>query len=150
MRILDADEHRQAVHKKAVRFRSALEEGGLLLKSLADFPHGACGDTSELLGQYLHDSGLGDWIHRSGKRWNPDSSHAWLERDGLLLDITADQFEDVSQPVMITKDRTWHSQFADRFSSRIAGLAWFGSDVDEAAARADYRLLVQRADGPPR
>ena len=38
-------------------------------------------------------------------------SHAWLEYEGWILDITADQFEDINDKVLVRKDRTWHSQF---------------------------------------
>lgn len=54
-----------ASYSAASRFRVALEEGGLTLASLADFPNGSCGDANEMLGQYLYDSGLGLWIDRS-------------------------------------------------------------------------------------
>jgi len=38
-------------------------------------------------------------------------THAWIERDGVIVDITADQFDDVEQAVIVTADRTWHDQF---------------------------------------
>ena len=37
-----------------------------------------------------------------------EQSHAWLEKDGLIIDITADQFSDIHSEVIITKDHTWH------------------------------------------
>lgn len=40
-----------------------------------------------------------------------EQSHAWLEYDGLIIDITADQFDEVSEPIIVTSDRSWHSQF---------------------------------------
>ena len=38
-------------------------------------------------------------------------SHAWLEVGGFLIDITADQFCDRHEPVIVTLDRSWHDQF---------------------------------------
>lgn len=50
--------------------------------SLAEFPKGSCGDTCELLSQFLADSRLGDWQYRSGQRNESFHTHAWLEQDG--------------------------------------------------------------------
>jgi hypothetical protein len=81
------------------------------LPTMKNFPRGSCGDTSILLGQYFFDQSLGLWEYASGEREPDLHSHAWLERDGLIVDITADQFEGVDEPVMVTRDRDWHAQF---------------------------------------
>jgi hypothetical protein len=39
------------------------------------------------------------------------TTHAWLHRDGLIIDITADQFEDGPGAVLIVEDSTWHDAF---------------------------------------
>ena len=134
----------EGVRAAALRFRMALQEGGLLLYSLADFPHGACGDASELLGQYLRDTGLGSWLYRS---CNTPPSHAWIESSPWIVDITADQFEDVAESVIVTMNRSWHD---DRFPSapgrRTASLDWFDSSLVGDDARADYATLRARAD----
>jgi hypothetical protein len=147
MTALEEVGYQQAVYEKASRFRSALEQGGLLLPNFAKFPRGSCGDTCEMLGQLLIDSGLGAWDYRSGVNLS-GSSHACLERDGLLLDITADQFDDVSTPVLLTKDHTWHRQFGHASDYRVASLEWWTRRGDRAAALADYAVLRQRAEAP--
>jgi hypothetical protein len=86
----------------AMSFRLALDSGGLRLAGLAAFPHGSCGDTCELLGQFLIDSGLGEWRFCAGARSQSFVTHAWLELDGLILDITADQFPEIDEPVLLT------------------------------------------------
>jgi hypothetical protein len=40
-----------------------------------------------------------------------ERTHAWLEKDGVIVDITADQFDDAECPVMVTADDSWHRQF---------------------------------------
>lgn len=143
----DHDSYVEAVRDAARRFRAALEQGGLRLCSLADFPNGSCGDTSELLGQYLSDSGLGVWSYRNGTQLDPFFSHAWVERDGLIVDITADQFPDMPEPVPLTTDRSWHdARFPSGRSGRAANLDWFESNINRADALADYDTLKQRAD----
>ena len=48
-----------------------------------------------------------------------ECSHAWLEMDGLIADITASQFDSELPEVYVSPDRSWHSRFEDleRFPS---------------------------------
>lgn len=97
----------------AFRFRNAIVRCPRDdLRSLRDFPRGSCGDASVLLGEYLYQTGHGQWDYVAGEREPDLHSHAWLEQDGLIVDITADQFNDVDQPVIVTSDRSWHQQFS--------------------------------------
>jgi hypothetical protein len=77
---------------------------------LATFPHGSCGDTAMIMGTYLIRKGHAKAEYVVGV--DGQHSHAWLECDGIIIDITADQFEDEIVPVLVTRDRTWHSLFA--------------------------------------
>jgi hypothetical protein len=143
----DDGSYAKAVRDAATRFRTALEQGSLRLRSLADFPNGSCGDASELLGQYLSDSGLGTWSYRSGTQSDPFLTHAWVERNGLIVDITADQFPDISEPVLLTTGRTWHDAcFPSGPSTKAADLDWFEPNINRADALADYDTLKRRAD----
>lgn len=102
------------LYEKAELFRRSLEEYRSRTDyiGLVDFPTGSCADASILLGQYLSDSGLGQWNFSSGERENVDCSHAWIQLDGVLIDITASQFEEISAAVWITTtDSAWHSRF---------------------------------------
>ena len=98
------------------KFRRALELCPKRLLSIAfqDFPHGSCGDASLLLGKYLEDSGLNDFEYVSGEFYDSDGqyrSHAWLEKENLIIDITTDQFIDRDESVFISTDKTWHERF---------------------------------------
>jgi hypothetical protein len=79
------------------------------------FPHGACGDTSLILGQVLHDTGIKgfDYVggnkHRDNGEWY--SSHGWLQNGEWIVDITADQFPDVETPVIVTNCSEWHQHW---------------------------------------
>ena len=79
--------------------------------TLAAFPKGSCGDASLLLGEFLYSHGEGDWIYVAANRSGDGHTHAWIEKDGLLVDITADQFDDGQPPVLVTRDKSWHKQF---------------------------------------
>ncbi len=103
----------EELHALATTFRTAILAcpPESLLPTLRDFPLGACGDASILLGEFLHERGAGEWDYLAGERNGDQHSHAWVEQNGLIIDITADQFADVEEPVIITRDREWHAQF---------------------------------------
>lgn len=61
------------------------------------FPRGACNWASEILGRLLSDKGFGTWqLIKASGRLDPGSlnTHDWLEKDGVHVDPTADQFND--------------------------------------------------------
>jgi hypothetical protein len=132
------------------RFRAALEQGGLAHVTFERFPHGSCGDACELLGEYLRECGLGDWTYCSG--WSRaasgelQSSHAWLERDGLIIDVTADQFGNGQPAVVVSRDRSWHAMFEPMTGARRAGIDYYDPGPAGEPLRADYQTLKRRAD----
>jgi len=74
------------------------------------FPRGACGDCSLIIGTYLLKNGFQNVEYVVGVD-DGEQSHAWLECDGVIVDITADQFGAGIQPIIVTKDKSWHSKF---------------------------------------
>jgi hypothetical protein len=131
----------------ATRFRIAMDAGGFKYISLQHFPRGSCGDAAELLGEYLRDRGFGDWTYWNGFRPadEPFGSHAWVAKDGILIDVTADQFSDVTEPVIVTSDWSWHNRrFPSSPGRRIAGLSFFNGP-NLSLLRVDYELVLSRA-----
>ncbi|MBK5417719.1 hypothetical protein JFV26_27255 [Pseudomonas sp. TH31] len=75
------------------RFRAAVEHvisvhGAPM--HIEGFPSGCCGIISELMGDHLNSLEIGEFYYVSSML--DGASHAWLEVDGLVVDITADQF----------------------------------------------------------
>ncbi|HEC73707.1 MAG TPA: hypothetical protein ENI26_04945 [Methylophaga aminisulfidivorans] len=92
----------QGVYAAARDFRSAIEAcSSSLGVSFKSFPSGACGDVTPLLGTYLIGRGFGEFQYMLGNYGSRGddgwSSHAWLQSGDLVVDITADQFHDVSE-----------------------------------------------------
>jgi len=63
---------------------------------ISQFPSGCCGDASQTLATYIFEQTgvICDYLH--GQYGGADGelgSHAWLEVNGLVIDITADQFQ---------------------------------------------------------
>ena len=59
--IMSDDPHIKEIKKLAKLFRAAIESSNPNIRpcSFKDFPDGSCGDTSEMLGAYFIDQGLG-------------------------------------------------------------------------------------------
>ena len=82
---------RDRARDAATRFRAAIESchRDVLPISFQDFPRGSCGDAAPMLGEYLNEIGLGPWLYKVGKRSSDGHWHAWIEQNGLIVDITA-------------------------------------------------------------
>lgn len=95
-------------------FRAAIDAAGPQPWAAQDltFPRGACGHATELLARHLIDKFgiapdyVSQWAHEDIGGWT--ASHAWLEWEGLTLDITGDQFG--WEPVIVTTDPTYHGR----------------------------------------
>lgn len=74
------------------------------------FPNGWCDDCSRVLGVLLREQGESGFERVVGRRGEHlEKSHVWLRRGDLIVDITADQFQDeITASVMVTTDHVWH------------------------------------------
>lgn len=108
-------------------FRRAIEDGAPLAHDIVfeRFPAGSCGDAALLLGRFLRERGARDICYVLGRRPSGENwgSHAWLKVDGLIVDITADQFDEVEAPVIVAAASAWHA-------------AW---EIDRDRLPGDYR-----------
>ena len=109
----------------AKQFRQAIEKyievcsDSTILISLEKFPCGSCRDASLLLGKWLKENNEKDFLLVSGERNFLNASgerdfktHAWLERDGIAVDITADQFRPELPPVLVGPRSSFHCEFS--------------------------------------
>ena len=96
--------------------------------TLKDFPNGACGDASYLLAKFLKENGCGNFEYVLGERTVDFHSHAWLEKNGVIVDITADQFDDKDCHVLVTTDKSWHNQFEEE-DRHVADFERYGGHI---------------------
>jgi|GEM_PF-3102905 len=80
------------------------------------FPRGWCQDTSRALGHLLSSRGEPGFELVFAAHPDDDrNTHVWLHRDGLIVDITADQFKNSGCPsVMVTTDDAWHGRWVQK------------------------------------
>lgn len=141
----------EQIRQRAQAFRRALERVApqSAASALQQFPHGSCGDVSELLGTYLRERNFGDFDYVWAQKYRTGDgggymSHAWLQQGDLIIDITADQFPEMSEPVIVGVETAWHRSF-ERWGRRTADFRTSGSFelLDLAAA---YRQAAELAD----
>lgn len=131
------------VRDYSARFRASIEaaiarEGNKLPCSLARFPRGSCGDAAILLGEFLFLSGFGEFEYVSGS--DGDGSHAWIEKGGVIIEITADQFGGEYPSVLVTRNSPLYQRFCRtrRHPARIEHY----DDVTEANLREAFSIII--------
>jgi len=76
---------------------------------MSQFPKAWCGVTARALGGYLLSQGFESVQYVLGYRGA--ISHAWLELGDIIIDITADQFDDCSERIIVAKESEFHNRF---------------------------------------
>ena len=120
----------EALKQEAAKARSVFDSNyGLLKKTEFElFPRGACGPSSHFLGEWLskcYDLSIEVVL---GIRGKDDESHAWLECQSYVIDITSDQFSDGCGSSYVGKAGIFHCSFS--VVSKYEPSVPFGLDED--------------------
>ena len=84
---------------------------------LQRFPSGSCEVSSVILGLYLREKYAVNVVQSVGKRPSPEceyseNNHVWLTvNETIVVDITADQFDDCLAKVFVGRDSAFHDTF---------------------------------------
>jgi len=112
--------------KDIVTFRNMIDNTDFKTLShprgFCSFPKQCCGDTANLLWKYLqleHNGKYNDFLQvKSGVKSKDNQSHAWVEfRKRIIIDITADQFPDIDERVIITSDKKYYEVFKNQMEN---------------------------------
>ena len=108
---------------------------------LNNFPDLSCSEVTQFLGHYLlFDNGITPLKQCMGNYKPTWGFHIWLQHNDILIDITADQFEDNNDKVIVTNNSTFHKKNFD--SLKISdGLFDFVHWND--AYKKYYKLLIE-------
>lgn len=103
----------ERIAREATAFRRAFESADLSDAPgfLPHFPEGCCSWATWFLGHYLATERGYRASSVAGHRMGAESSdsHQWLLVNGVVVDITADQFFDSPATVIVERESTWHS-----------------------------------------
>lgn len=129
------------LYKLAVEFRIVFQEAALPESSLGGiFPQGLCGTACDMLSKYLEQNGIST-AYVFGENSNC-ITHAWLEYEDLIIDITADQFSEIDEKVVVTRNRCWYEQF--NIESRTEKYDFLGvNSIDVHERKTLYNQIVQ-------
>ena len=145
--------------KLAARFRWLIEEAdwSKLTIEFENFPTG-CADACILLAEYLIDSGYDTPTYVSGElsvitmsdniiqlfgddvETTPLRSYAWLELDGVVVDITADGFDPNAPRVIVAENSVWDNQFS-RFDEHPVAIDLY-DDHTVSRLRPAYNEII--------
>jgi hypothetical protein len=100
-----------ALFLESLKFRKAVErcDKSRLPENLSKFPEGVCREIVLLFSEHLNEKGFGEFEYVEGTRRG--RQHAWLKRGTTIVDITADQFEDQDEKVIVSSRSCWHDEF---------------------------------------
>ncbi len=125
------------VERIASLFRFAAENSP---DDLPDFPRGQCGTACLILNIILlEELGIsGEYICGRFRLNGEYQSHAWLVVASYIVDVTADQFAatfpDLNQPVIVTRQSSWHQSLT--IEQRSDGLLSNPRERSEYGAKA--------------
>jgi hypothetical protein len=131
------------------RFREACEIAAADLSiddpdhPFCDFPKGKCLMAAYLVGDYLHqqlDIPL-NRIQIAINSWR-NGSHAWTMLDEIIIDITADQFDDCSEQVIVSRKSAWHRTWSQPEFEEPELLA--GNDFTDPMWSILYQHILRR------
>ncbi len=131
------DKELERIYALAEQCRSLIEASRRdeLSVPMRCFPSGSCEPTCLHLEAWLSkfdETGFQlkgcFWSEPGGNHW----SHIWLQRDDLIVDITADQFDSCNNGVIVSRSSDWHYQLALKGELKdIAPFEWPAHVIDD-------------------
>ena len=113
------------------------------------FPEACCGDSVLILGAFLKEQGFGTFFRVGGKRGvrnvSMDNwcSHAWAKKDGVIVDITSDQFSDFPGKFVIEGVSAFHDTFNQEGEVQPASFLGYDENTRNRFDRV-YQLIMNR------
>lgn len=162
------------IRELASRFRGVMERAKNIGKlepyvALCRFPKGSCGETVNLLGEYLTENGFENlWyvsgrhyghVQKEGQEFNEMQTHAWISighpfsGDAIIVDITGDQFRanpefgNFNCPVYVGKMGDFHRLFEIGQTEfyRFSGIESY-NDLTRRRLSEIYTMLKQESE----
>ena len=98
-----------------------------------EFPRGCCSDSSQILSEIINRKLQLNSIvvsYDKGVSCHSDS-HAWVELDGICIDITADQFCTGIKPVYVGEPTELHKKYLQGTKESTSQPDWLESVVED-------------------
>ena len=133
---MDLDYHQLIDACQAIRSAAQKVSNEKKIWYFSPFPRGWCGCVSRVLGAWLSEKYPDKkFYYVCGRR---NGTHAWIEYDGIILDVTADQFEDCNEEIIVKPyDESLFHQSFEIESKRLC----FSTDKNGDAECLIYRQI---------
>ena len=130
-----SDVEKSDLRKLAKHYRRALDSSDFSMNRIGEegncrvgsFPHAACSEVSEMFGIWLAEAhGITPLftVHaqiEQGRKWY--GTHRWLEYNGIILDLTADQFSRELgfpiPPVIVETETRFHREYTAKIFRQL-------------------------------
>lgn len=129
----------------AIQFRSIFEAEhcNIELPFFEGFPDNCCEGASSFLAFYLMDKFPKKDIYViHGKSSDGYENHYWVEIDGLIYDLTADQFDEVTEPIYGAKSHPMSFLFS--VTSRQFASCFFGEYAEKFVGFKKQSLIYSQ------
>lgn len=135
-----------SIYKESKLFRCGIELAkDELPKYFQHFPWGCCGNICLLLGHYLQNKGLGTYFYilREYKK----QSHAWLAREKIYVDITADQFLEIKRKIIIDykSKLEWYKKYHGEYQN-IADFSIYKDKRTPVEMELCYNIIIKKLE----
>jgi hypothetical protein len=122
-----------------------------LLKGVLDgYPEACCKPASQLLARYLVTVAKIPMVrfvrgrrHESAYCKDGWQSHVWLEASGFIVDITADQYDEVKRKSFATEKSEWHETFQTQTHLSYGEMLRMEGDYARRFEHTDRELVLR-------
>ncbi|MCZ3030126.1 UNVERIFIED_CONTAM: hypothetical protein KWE62_18060 [Acinetobacter baumannii] len=127
-----------------------IDKGSFQFELLSLFPIACCEYSSMMLARFLVEKkgyNIADVLMIKGQSIaDVYQLHLWLKVNGVIVDITAGQFNEAEKSIIIDKHGSWHNEnfyVLDTFKPSI-DFDNYVDEFDQLVLENDYLMIVQR------
>lgn len=140
------------LHKHVNHFMDAFSissHNGFNFEIFNNFPSNCCEFSSMMFARFLIEEQKYDFTDvlmvKGQCKINHHQSHLWLEVTGYVCDITAGQFEDAPERIIVAKKSSWHNRF-QILGKNVPQICFddYVNDYDELVLEQDYQQLIRK------
>ena len=106
-----------------------------------------------MLGTYLEELGYGQFFYQLGfygtVEREPHGTHVWIAQNDLVVDITADQFPDIDDEIIVTKSSPWHAALNGLEKGRVTLFSRDANGNSCSSLSDAYEIIKNIASGIP-
>lgn len=129
---------------------SQIDENDFHLELLSLFPVTCCEYSSMMLARFLIEKkgyNIADVLMIKGQSISDAYQiHLWLKINGVIVDITAGQFNEAEKPIIIDEHGSWHNKFFYELDAYTPVIDFknYVDEFDQPILENDYLMIAQQ------